>query len=213
MAQSYIERPIADYISDASSNRPAPGGGSVSSMVGALGMTMAEMALNFTIGKKKFADVEAEAKKLLEEVTVCRATCVACVDDDVAAYTEVSRAYGMPRNTPEEKAARSEAIQKALLVAMQPPLATFRAVVAVLPIVRRCADIANPNLISDVAVAAVHARAAMEGARLNVEINLAGMKDERLVAQVRDELGKGRERAVRVAEETLDLVVSRLKGD
>jgi len=212
MTQSYIERPVSDYLADASSNKPAPGGGSVSAMVGALGMTMAEMALNFTIGKKKYADVEEEAKGLLAEITACRKTCEECVDRDVASYAQVSAAYGMPRETEQEKRARTEAIQEALKVAMGPPLETFRALVAVMPAIRRCVDVANQNLISDVGVAAVHAGAAIQGARLNVDINLASMKDPDTVGPVRDEIEKGYDEALKLVQETHRLVSCKVAG-
>jgi len=212
MTQAYVEGPMQEYLEDAASNRPAPGGGSVSAMVGALGMTMAEMALNFTIGKKKFVEVEEKAKALLSAISEARATCQACVDRDVSAYGEVSAAYGMPRATDEEKKARTAAIQSALKTAMQPPLDTFRAVAGVMQAIRDCVDVANPNLISDVGVAAIHARAALEGARLNVEINLAYLKDSDLVAAVRDEIEKESNRALKLAEETHRLVTCRVAG-
>ena len=210
--QSYMERPVRDYLADASSNKPAPGGGSVSAMVGALGMTMAEMALNFTIGKKKYADVEEEAKGLLDQIVACRKTCEACVDADVASYARVSAAYGMPRGTDEEKQARTEAIQEALKVAMGPPLETFRALVAVMGAIRRCVDVANQNLISDVGVAAVHAGAAIQGARLNVDINLAAMKEPGTVASIRDEIEKGYDEALKLVHETHRLVSRKVAG-
>ena len=212
MSEPYVRRPISEYIEDAASNKPAPGGGSVSALVGALGMSMAEMALHFTIGKKKFADVREQAEALLARITRARRTCLECVDRDVAAYGEVSSAYGLPRDTDEQKKARTAAIQAALKTAMQPPLETFRAMAAVMPALRECVDVANPNLISDVGVAAIHARAALQGARLNVEINLAHLKDSDLVASVRDEIESGCARAEKLAEETHRLVTCRVAG-
>ena len=212
MSEPYVRRPVSEYIDDAASNKPAPGGGSVSALVGTLGMTMAEMALRFTIGKKKFAKVEERAKELLAQISRARSTCLACVDKDVSAYGEVSSAYGLPRDNDEQKKARTDAIQAALKTAMQPPLETFRAIVAAMPAIRECVDIANPNLVSDVGVAAIHARAALQGARMNVEINLAYLKDSDLVASVRDEIESGSARAERLAEETHRLVTCRIAG-
>ena len=168
-------------------------------------MTMSEMALNFTVGKKKFADVEDECRELLATIGGCRQRCLELVDEDVAAYGAVARAYGLARGTEEEKARRRAAIQSALVVAMGPPLETFRCIVRAMSAIRRCADVANANLISDVGVSAVLARSALLGARLNVEINLASLKDEKLVAEVREEIEIDTEKTTRLADETHEL--------
>ena len=212
MTESYVSRPMTEYVNDAAAGIPAPGGGSVSAMTGALAMTMAEMALNFTVGKKKFADVENECRQLLATIGGCRKRCLELVDEDVRAYGAVAGAYGLPRGTDGEKATRTAAIQSALVVAMGPPLETFRCIARALAAIRRCVDVANPNLISDVGVSAVLARSALLGARLNVEINLAFLKDEELIGSVRTEIEAGTEEGICLADETHRLVSSRVSG-
>ncbi|MFH0962556.1 MAG: cyclodeaminase/cyclohydrolase family protein [Planctomycetota bacterium] len=212
MTASYLERSLSDYLADASAGRPTPGGGSVAALAGALAMSMAEMALNFTVGKKKFQAVEDEARKLLDAVSCCRRKCVELVDRDVASYAVVSAAYALPKSTDEEAGKRTAAIQAALRVAMEPPLETFRALADVFPALARCVQVANPNLVSDVGVSAVIARSALLAARLNVEINLVSLKDPALVASIRDEMERASDEAVRLADETHRLVTCRIAG-
>ena len=172
---------------------------------------MACMAANFTIGKKKYRDVEEECKQILERCEQHYKTLLELTDADTAAYSHVSEAYGMPKDTPEQKAARTQAIQKALHVAMDVPLKAFRACAAVIEDLDRLADIANKNLVSDVGVAALHAYAGLRGCKLNVEINLAFIKDQEFVAQNREEIDAADARARRIADTVIDKVYAAIK--
>lgn len=185
----YRNGPLDAYVSDAAANKPAPGGGSVSALAGALAAAMSEMAANFTVGKKKFADVEDEVRRLLADLASLRETLLDLVDRDVAAYSAVDAAYSMPKGTNEqEKAARSEAMAQALRGAMQAPLEVMRRCARVAEVADRLADVANPNLITDVGVSAILAEAACAAARLNVEINLKFLKDEELARRTTREM-------------------------
>ena len=190
MTPGYIEGTIRSYVDDASAGRPTPGGGSASALAGALGASMARMAANFTIGKKKFAGVEDEVRQILEGIRGTANDLLACVDDDVAAYASVSKAYSMPRATDDEKKARSAAIQDALVVAMGPPMRIVRSASAIARELGRLAEIANPMLVSDVGVAAALLKGALLGAKLNVDINLSSLKDAERKAQTAEELGR-----------------------
>jgi formiminotetrahydrofolate cyclodeaminase len=200
----YIGRPMRDYIEEAASNAPTPGGGSVSALAAALGTTMASMAANFTVGKKKFADVEAQVKELLGELGAERAKLLDATQRDTEAYAGVGAAYGMPKGTDEEKAARKAAIQKALVGAMAPPLEALRSSVEALRATRGLLDIANPNLITDVGVAAILLEAAARGAQLNVAINLKSIKDDELVEKTRAEVATALEEARRLEREVAE---------
>lgn len=207
----YSGGPIKKYLDDAASGNPTPGGGSVSALVGALGATMACMAANFTVGKKKYRDVEEECKQILGRCEQQYKTLLELTDADTSAYSHVSQAYGMPKDTPEQKAARTEAIQKALHVAMDVPLKAFRACAAVIEDLDRLADIANRNLISDVGVAALHVYAGLRGCKLNVEINLAFIKDQEFVARNQEEIDAADARAQRIADTVIDKVYAAIK--
>ena len=134
------------------------------------------------------------------------------MDADVSEYSKVTSAYGMPKETDEEKAARKAAIQEALKAAMAVPLKAFRACNEVIQSLKNLVDIANPNLISDVGVAAILCIGGLEGAKLNVEINLAFLKDEELVAKVREEIDSTAFLAKQVQAEVVEKVRQKISG-
>ena len=185
---SCLDSSIRAYLDDAAAAQPTPGGGSVSALVGAVGASMAQMAANFTLSRKKFADVHDEVAQLLDAVKESADELLSCMDDDVAAYAGVSEAYGLPRKTDGEKTARTDAIQNALVTAMEPPMRIARACNAIAARLGRLARIANPMLISDVGVAAALIKGALFGARLNVDINLLSLKDVELKSRTTVEL-------------------------
>jgi formiminotetrahydrofolate cyclodeaminase len=178
----YLDGSIRQYLDDSASGKSAPGGGSVSALAGALGASMASMACNFTVGKKKFADVEDRVKEILALCEEKRGKLLEFMDADVSEYSKVTDAYGMPKETDEEKEARRAAIQEALKAAMAVPLEAFRA----------CNDVIRT--------------AGLEGAKLNVEINLAFLKDEELVAKVREEIDSTAFLAKQVQAEVVEKV-------
>lgn len=200
----YLNRPLMDYINDAASNNPTPGGGSVSALVGALASTMAQMAANFTIGKEKFKDVEDEVKELLARCEEACSSLLGLMEEDIAAYSVVDAAYRMPRATPEEKEERASKIQEALMEAMQTPLEICRQCLYLMQAVRSLVEVANPNLASDVAVAAIFARAGFQGAKLNVIVNLANINDKELVLMTQNEIDDAESEINGLADMTLE---------
>jgi formiminotetrahydrofolate cyclodeaminase len=203
---AYRDESLEKYLSDAAAGQPTPGGGSASSLAAAAGAAMACMAANFTIGRKKFADREPRVRELLAQLGDACARLLRCVDDDVAAYAQVSAAYGLAKKTDGEKAARTAAIQDALKVAMAPPLAAFNACADAIGLLDELADLANPNLISDVGVAAALLGGALDGAELNVGINLAFLKDAGLAARTQAVLEERGPNAREQAAAALDKV-------
>ena len=134
------------------------------------------------------------------------------MDEDTHAYARVSEAYGLPRETAEDKAVRTEAIQKALVIAMDAPLKAVRACRTALQAVAGLVDIANKNLISDVGVAALLAEAALRAAKLNVEINLNSLKDASLVAATRAEIEEAAAEAATHARAVMEKVAPAVGG-
>jgi len=183
-----MREPMQAYLDRLASNSPTPGGGSVAALVGALAAALGSMVANFTVGKEKFAAVEADVRRLLAGCEEVRAQLQALTQADMDEYAKVSAAYGMPRATDEEKAARTAAIQRALKDAAQVPLGAVVACHKVLSLNHELVDKGNPNLISDVGVSVALALAALECAALNVEINLASIKDEAHNARVRAQM-------------------------
>jgi methenyltetrahydrofolate cyclohydrolase len=208
----YLYGTIRSYSEAASSGQPTPGGGSVAALAGALGMTMSCMAANFTVGKKKFKTVEPEVQQLLAASLRARDELLHLMDEDTKAYAAVSTAYALPKETPEQAAARTAAIQKALVVAMDSPLRVVRTCRSALEPIARLAEIANPNLISDVGVAAILAEAALRAAKLNVEINLQSLEDQALSSATRSEIVRAAEEARALARQTMEKVVRAIGG-
>ena len=171
---------------------------------------MAAMAASFTVGKKKFRDAEPEVRDLLEKCQAGGNQLLEIMDRDVEAYSTVSAAYAMPKDTDEHKQARTAAIQDALKVALAEPLATLRTCHELVRLLDRLVEVANPNLISDVGVAAILLEAALRGARLNVEINLAFLKDRPFVEQTNEEIKAAAYQAAETAASVLDRVYAKM---
>ena len=184
----YINEPMKTYLDEAASGASTPGGGSVAALAGTLGAALTSMVCNFTVGKKKYKDVEAEVAEILEKSEKLRSDLTELMQADTEAYGGVSEAYGMPRKTSEEKKARTKAIQAALKNALEVPLKAAICCYDILKLNEPLVEKGNPNLISDVGVAVVLAEAALQSAALNVEINLAYIKDEEFCKGVREKL-------------------------
>jgi len=184
----YINEPMKKYLDESASGASTPGGGSVAALAGALGAALTSMVCNFTVGKKKYKDVEAEVAEILEKSEKLRSDLTELMQADTEAYGGVSEAYGMPRKTSEEKKARTKAIQAALKNALDVPLKATICCYDILKLNEPLVEKGNTNLISDVGVAVVLAEAALQSAALNVEINLAYIKDEEFCQGVREKL-------------------------
>lgn len=208
----YRDGTIRKYLDDAAAGIPAPGGGSVSAFAASLATTMGSMAGNFTVGKKKYREVEQTVKGILERLAALRERLLELADEDVEAYGVVSGAYAMPKETDDQKTARTARIQEALKVAMDVPLRTVRTCTDVLDELGVLVDVANPNLITDVGVSAILAEAALRGAKLNVEINLAFLKDEELVSKTAREVKRDSEKAAARLCEVMGKVDAKIKS-
>ena len=208
----YRNQPLENYLKDAAAGTPTPGGGSVAALVGALATTMASMSTQFTVGREKFKQYDAQLKKILEGCEKSRETLLSLMEEDITVYGGLSKAYGLPKSTDEEKKARTEAIQKATVIAMEVPVKAVMSCLHVLELTRELVDIANPNLISDVGVAAILADAAFQCAKLNVEINLAAIKNPAVVEKVRNDVINAEKKAKTFFNETRDRVQVKMKG-
>ena len=184
----YIDEPLKKYLDETASGAPTPGGGSVAALAGALGAALTSMVCNFTVGKEKYKDVEAEVAQILSGAEGLRSKLLNLMVEDTQVYGEVSKAYSMPRTTPEEKEARTQAIQKALKLALQAPFEAAICCYKILKLNEPLLDKGNQNLISDVGVAVLLAESALRSAILNVEINLSYIKDEDFCNIIREKL-------------------------
>lgn len=207
----YRNKPLEKYLKDASAGTPVPGGGSIAALAGALATTMASMSANLTVGREKFMQYDSQLKKILEECEKSRETLLSLMEEDIKVYNGVNNAYGLPKSTEAEKNKRSEEIQKATILAMEVPLKTMMCCLYVLEQTRKLVDIANPSLISDVGVACFLAEAAFQCAKLNVEINLATIRNQGLVEKVQNEINHAEKQVKIFSQEIKERVQEKIK--
>ena len=181
------ELTLQQFIDKVISNDPVPGGGSVSALNGALAASLSAMVANLTVGRKKYAEVNDLMQELAARLETAAHRLLADVDRDSEAYDRVFSAFKLPKDTDEQKAARSEAIQRETKYAAQVPMEVARAVHDILPHIATVAQRGNSNAVTDACVAMMCARTAVLGALLNVKINLSSIKDEAFVKAMAEE--------------------------
>ncbi len=176
------------FLDRLSSADPVPGGGSVAALQAAMAASLLVMVANLTLGRAKLSHVHAEAEGFRTEAVRLRDRAVELAEEDVAAYEGVSRVLALPRGTDAERDERRRRMQEALKAASVPPAETMRVAARILEVAAEMVRIGNPSAVSDVGTAALAARAAFHAARLNVEINMAGVRDPSWVSSMRAQL-------------------------
>ncbi len=202
---------VEQFIDVTASDAPAPGGGSVAALAGAVGVALAEMVANLTIGKAKYAEVEDEMKELAAAAAEIRKELTEAIQKDTESFTMYMDALGMPKNTDEEKAVRREAMQNGLKEAAKVPLAVAQTAVKIFPLAETVVKKGNSNAETDGLVACMMARTAVLGALLNVKINLGSIKDEAFVAELAAEVKRLEEAAI--ANEKAVMACSELSAE
>ena len=195
------------FVEELASAAPVPGGGGASAYVGALAAALASMVGNLTVGKKTYAEVEGEVVHHLEELGDLRERLIELVDADARAFKPLAAAYRMPKGTPEELAAKQDAIQRALVGATEVPLDIMRTVARVVDHADYLANHGSRMARSDAGVSAAFARAAVDGASLNVYINAASMDDPARALRVRKEASAIASTTRERCDELFDFVV------
>jgi len=147
------------------------------------------MVCNLTLGKEKFAHVETQITELVAKADDARTRLEKLLQDDTVAYNGVIAAYRLPKEMPEEQAARSQAVQDGLIIAANVPLDICRVALEVCRLSKTAAEIGNPNAVTDAGIGAILGEAAAQGGALNVEINLGSIKDETYVRAAAGEVG------------------------
>jgi glutamate formiminotransferase/formiminotetrahydrofolate cyclodeaminase len=188
--KSLVKMDLRQFCNETLSDSPAPGGGSVAALMGALGVSLGGMVANLSAGKRGwddkiqyFSDWAVKAQHLKDELLFL-------VDEDTAAFNKVMAAFGLSKDSAEEKAARSAAIQAANKYAAEIPLRVMETAFTAYQLLAEMAEKGNPASISDVGVGLLALHACIEGAALNVRINLAGLKDEKLKSALQDKVQK-----------------------
>jgi methenyltetrahydrofolate cyclohydrolase len=180
---------IGEFLGQLADRVPAPGGGASAALQAAQGAALIGMVARYTTGEK-YAEHETTVDRVIAESDDLRAEALSLAEADAVAFTAVSDAYKLPRSTDAQKSARSAAIAAAVAGAARPPARLIALAGKVVDLAELLALIGNRNVISDVAAAAEAARAAAATARVNVEINLGGIKDEQVSREVTAEAGQ-----------------------
>ena len=197
---------LTAFADETSSESPAPGGGSISAYMGALGAALGTMVANLSAHKagwddrwEEFSDAAGKGRHIQDRL-------IALVDEDTEAFNRIMDVFSMPKGTPEEKAARSAALQAATLYATEVPLRTMKTSFEAFDLLEEMARKGNPASVSDVGVGALAARSAVFGAWLNVKINAAGLKDREKADAILAEAEKIAEEAARHESDILKVV-------
>ena len=188
---------IEEFLDALAGGESTPGGGAAAALTGSQAAALLSMVLNFTVGRKRYAEVEEELRGYLQRTECLRVDLLALADKDAKAFGAVAACYAMPRSTDAEKSARAAAMQTALKGAAEVPLEMAALCLEILELTPPVAEKGNPNVVSDAATAAHLANAAIRSALVNVRINLKFLKDEAYVAQ-----GQGRVASLEAAAES-----------
>ena len=171
------ESGLEQFVGQVAGSESTPGGGSVAALAGSLGAALGRMVCGLTLGKKKFADVEADVRALAESLQALKDRLYTLIDEDARAYEAVVGAYAQPKTTEVEANERKRRIEASLKHATEVPMQTARAGLEALQALKRLRPLGNPSALSDLGVAALMAQASVKGAAYNVYINLASVED------------------------------------
>ena len=196
-----------EFVEVLASKAPVPGGGGASALVGAVGTALGNMVGSLTVGKKKYADYQELAESAQKKALDLKARFVDVMDRDTEAFNVVSAAFGMPKATDEEKAARSAAIQKGLEGCTKTPFEMMELAAETLELTASILGKSNDSAASDLGVSALSLRAAIQGAWLNVLINIGSLKDTALAEDYRKKGEALLAKALPLADEIYDTVV------
>ena len=179
------EMQVTEFVNLMASDAPAPGGGSAAALEGALGAALTAMVCALTVGKKKYADVQELAVESQKKAEELKARFVDVMDRDTEAFNAVSAVFAMPKDTDEQKAARKAAMQEALKGCTKTPFEMMQLACETLELTRSLVGRLNASAASDLGCSALSLRAAIQGAWLNVLINISGIADEAFAAEYR----------------------------
>ena len=199
-----------DFINVLASKAPVPGGGGAAAFGGALGMALSNMVGNLTIGKKKYAEVEGEVKELVAKGESVINALMDLIDQDAAVFEPLSKAYGLPKETPEQIKYKEEVIEKCCKEACEVPMEIMRKAYEGILVHKRMGEIGAMIAISDVGCGVTFLKSALIAAQLNVLINFNFIKDKAYVAKNRVEMEELSSDGCRIADETLQLVINKI---
>lgn len=200
--------PCDEFVEVLASKAPVPGGGGASALVGAVGTALGNMVGSLTVGKKKYADVEAEIKELQAKCDILQKELLELIERDAEVFEPLSKAYGMPKNTEEEKARKAEVMEKVLKEACSVPMEIMEKCCEAIDLIEVFAEKGSVIAISDAGVGAAFLRSALNGASLNVYINTKSMADREYAG----ELNQKADRMLEVYGIKAETIFQQVKG-
>jgi formiminotetrahydrofolate cyclodeaminase len=209
-ADMLTSKTVAEFLDELASNSPAPGGGSISALAGALSAGLTSMVCRLTIGKKQYPDVQEDMEKILRESEQLRSRLTFLIDEDTAAFNEVMAAFALPKESPEQQQMRTNAIQTATKKASLVPLEVMRLSASAAALAKGIAEKGNTNSITDAGVACLAAKTAYTGAMMNVLINLSSIKDQEFVAATRQSVERIYAKAEEATTKALEHIMAGL---
>ncbi|HDR51565.1 MAG TPA: glutamate formimidoyltransferase, partial [Mariniphaga anaerophila] len=183
-SEKLIDKTLQEFVNETASESPAPGGGSVSAAVGALGAALSAMVANLSAHKRGWDHRWEDFSDWAEKGKYYHDALLKCVDEDTEAFNQIVAAFGLPKSNEQENAERKKAIQSATKNAIEVPLKVMQLACDSLEVIRAMAENGNPNSVSDAGVGALCVRTAVEGAFLNVKINASGCEDKTFLEEV-----------------------------
>jgi glutamate formiminotransferase/formiminotetrahydrofolate cyclodeaminase len=202
---------VRGFLEETASESPAPGGGSVAALMAAAGASLGMMVANLSAHKPGWDERWEEFSQWAEKAKAVQQELIRLIDEDTRAFNALMEAYRLPKNTEEEAARRTSAIQEAVLHAMEVPLCVMKSGWQALPVVKAMAETGNPNSISDAAVGALALTAGIRGAHLNVKINASSLKDKEKAAQILREAEEIEKQAAEYEKTILEFVRKAIK--
>jgi glutamate formiminotransferase/formiminotetrahydrofolate cyclodeaminase len=205
-ASKLVSMSLTDFADETASESPAPGGGSISAYVGALGASLAGMVANLSSHKKGWDNRWEEFSDWAEKAQFYKDELISLVDLDTTAFNQIMESFSLPKSTPEEKSARDKAIQDATRYAIEIPFKVMQAALNSMDVIKAMVEIGNPNSITDAGVAALCARTAVLGAFMNVKINASGYKDKDFMVDIIYRGNEIERKAIALEMEIIELV-------
>lgn len=207
----FVDKTCTEFVSVLASKAPVPGGGGASALVGALGTALGSMVGSLTVGKKKYAAVEEDIKGLMKQAEVLQAELLALVEKDAEVFAPLAAAYGMPKETEEEKAEKARVMELVLKDACSVPLEIMEKCCQAIDLHREFAEKGSVLAVSDAGVGVIFAKAALQGASLNVFINTGSMQDRAYAETLNEKAEKMLMEYTVAADEVYAKVYSQLK--
>lgn len=195
------EKTCVEFVEVLASKSAVPGGGGAAALVGSIGMALGSMVCNLTIGKKKYAEYEESVKEILVKASEIEKKLLSMIDEDAENFLPLSKAYGLPTSTEEEKKIKEETMENALKVACEVPINIVRVCFDAIKLHEGLVDKGSRLAISDVGVGVQCLRAAILSGQLNVVININSIKDIEYVEKVRNEVNNLVEEGVKICDE------------